>query len=106
MEEQKKIVADLASVPNLSRRQVSKIINTMPQFAKPLEPQQISNTLTNTRHEAQEEIAAMGGDFTSILRFLEMMAEDNNWKYEFKADEHGTIDEVWWQSDKQHTVGI
>lgn len=50
-QEQRVLIAGLAKVPKLSRSQIMTIVETKPEFSKPLEPRQVSNVMAKARSD-------------------------------------------------------
>ncbi|KAG2355052.1 hypothetical protein BDR07DRAFT_1493700 [Suillus spraguei] len=84
--------------PTTAQRQVISKLATN----HPLEPKQVSNIINDARHQAREDVQALGGDIAAIIVVLQGRIDDGEcWQYKLQLDENQVVIGLWWLSPTQ-----
>ena len=95
------LVSRLAHLARMDRRLAGDLAkHAIDDFH--LEPRQISNIMDRARAQARDDVARLGGDFSTLFRRLhELNLEGEGWFVDYRQDSDGTITALFWASPEQ-----
>ena len=97
---QQELVSTL-SMEKFSCTQLSKILQQQLP-GNPLELSQVSTIMNKACFDAQQEVAAMGGDIPAILKYIrERLSEGQDWRYDILLNTQQKVTGIWWMSPVQ-----